>query len=97
MRDEPGAQMHWKGMNIVGEEQKRSLYGSAQERKALLASLCSQAVCCSHQMNLQALFQITPGVREALHIFVALHRAQLLLEESVLGLDILGTVFATTY
>lgn len=29
-------------------------------------------------------------------VFVALHRAQLLLEESVLGLDILGMAFATT-
>lgn len=46
-------------------------------------------------MNTQALLQITPGVCEAPLVLVALHRAQLLPEESVLGLDTLGTAFAT--
>lgn len=47
-------------------------------------------------MNLQVAFWITPGIWKAMLLFVALHCAQLLLEESVLGLDILGRVFAIT-
>lgn len=82
-------------MNIVGEGQKWSFYSSAQECKALLPSLGSQAVCCSRQMNLQMLFQMTPAVCEAPLVFVVC--AQLLLEEPVLRLDILGMAFATTY
>lgn len=47
-------------------------------------------------MNLQAAFRIAPGVCGATLLFVALHHAQLLVEESVLSLDILGRPFAIT-
>jgi len=83
--------MPWKLINAVGEGQKWSLQGSAPECAPGLGS-----VCCSRQMNLQALLQITPGACEAPLVFVALHRAQLSLEESALALEILRTAFATT-
>lgn len=84
-------------MNTVGEGQKWSLYGRVQEwcggvKHCFPAWVCRQSaaplrwICRCCVQSYQACAPLA---------FVVLH--QLLLEELVLGLDILGMVFATTH
>lgn len=64
---------------------------------AQLHSMGLKLVCCSHQESLQVSFQIIPLMCEGPVVSVALHGAQLALEASLVGLDILRTVFASAH